>query len=270
MTTDKPAVQTRDVAVAEAEAQSSGFARSVARPERGPLAQLADAIIREGNLEKVKQLIDLQRELRDDAAREAYVRSMAAFRAEVGEIAKRGKANIQHRQDKGGGSNKYSFPKLADVLAVAVPALSRYGLAHNWTTEQGQHGITVTCTISHEAGHERSTSLTAGPDQTGNKNAIQAVGSTVSYLERYTFMALAGLAGSDQDNDALTGEASAVITPQQAETITGLITESGADETAFLAWVLGENAEGKKVADIPRDRFDDCCRELNRKKRAQK
>ena len=43
--------------------------------------------------------------------------------------------------------------------------------------------------------------MAAGPDGSGGKNAIQAIGSTVSYLERYTLLAATGLATEDQDDD---------------------------------------------------------------------
>ena len=36
---------------------------------------------------------------------------------------------------------------------------------------------------------------------TGSKNAIQAIGSTVSYLCRYTLLCVTGLATSDPDDD---------------------------------------------------------------------
>jgi hypothetical protein len=50
-------------------------------------------------------------------------------------------------------------------------------------------------------GHSESTSLSASPDTSGSKNAIQAIGSTVSYLQRYTILALTGLATEDMDDD---------------------------------------------------------------------
>ena len=50
-------------------------------------------------------------------------------------------------------------------------------------------------------GHEKSTSLQAPPDESSGKNSIQAIASTVSYLERYTFLAITGLSTREQDND---------------------------------------------------------------------
>ena len=60
----------------------------------------------------------------------------------------------------------------------------------------------VTCKITHELGHSEETSLSAPADSSGSKNAIQAIGSTITYLQRYTLLALTGLATHEQDDDA--------------------------------------------------------------------
>jgi hypothetical protein len=55
-------------------------------------------------------------------------------------------------------------------------------------------------------GHsEEGAVLEGAPDTSGSKNSIQAVGSTVSYLERYTLLAATGLAAKDQDDDGRGG-----------------------------------------------------------------
>jgi hypothetical protein len=49
----------------------------------------------------------------------------------------------------------------------------------------------------------------SGPhDQSGNKNAIQAIASTVTYLERHTAVAITGVAVSDEEDDDGAGGAS--------------------------------------------------------------
>ena len=47
----------------------------------------------------------------------------------------------------------------------------------------------MTCVVSHRLGHSEENTLTAGRDESGNKNNIQAVGSTITYLQRYTLKA---------------------------------------------------------------------------------
>ena len=66
--------------------------------------------------------------------------------------------------------------------------------------------IRVSCIITHVLGHSEQVSLQCGADQSGKKNNIQAVGSTVTYLERYTLLAATGIAVKDQDDDARRSE----------------------------------------------------------------
>jgi len=85
-------------------------------------------------------------------------------------------------------------------LIKITAELSKHGLSASWRTEQNGQ-IKVTCRISHSMGHYEETSLSADADTSGSKNAIQAVGSTITYLERYSLLAITGLATEDQDND---------------------------------------------------------------------
>jgi hypothetical protein len=52
----------------------------------------------------------------------------------------------------------------------------------------------------------------SGPhDQSGGKNAIQAIASTVTYLERHTAIAITGVAVSDEEDDDGAGGASGSV-----------------------------------------------------------
>ena len=44
--------------------------------------------------------------------------------------------------------------------------------------------------------------MTALADKTGSKNAVQAIGSTVTYLQRYTLIGALGITTADDDMDA--------------------------------------------------------------------
>ena len=50
-------------------------------------------------------------------------------------------------------------------------------------------------------GHSESVTLSAPPDDSGKKNNIQQIASTVTYLERYTLLAATGTAVKEQDDD---------------------------------------------------------------------
>jgi len=160
---------------------------------------------------KLEKLLELKERWDAEEARKMFVSAMAAFKSEPIQILKTKFVNIL-------GGAKFAHATLADVVDAACAAMGRHGLSHKWETKQEGAKITVTCILSHELGHSESTSLFAEPDNTGNKNSIQAVGSTVTYLQRYTLLALTGMATTDQDTDGR-------ITPAQAEQMGPAISE---------------------------------------------
>ena len=93
----------------------------------------------------------------------------------------------------------------------------------SWSTGQTDGSVTVTCHITHEAGHRESVTLSGPPDDSGKKNKIQQVGSTVTYLQRYTLLSSLGLATADQDDDGVAANGKAVlhVTAGQTQEITG-------------------------------------------------
>jgi hypothetical protein len=96
----------------------------------------------------------------------------------------------------------YRHATLDNVSGLIGEALAAVGISHRWETEQLDGGqIRVTCVLTHERGHSERVPLQASPDSSGAKNSIQAVGSTVTYLQRYTLLAATGMAVKDQDND---------------------------------------------------------------------
>ena len=60
--------------------------------------------------------------------------------------------------------------------------------------------VSVECKLTHVGGHSETATLSAAPDASGSKNPVQAVGSTITYLERYTALCLLGIATDDMDD----------------------------------------------------------------------
>jgi hypothetical protein len=85
--------------------------------------------------------------------------------------------------------------------------------------------------------------LQADNDQTGNKNPIQALGSAVSYLQRYSVLCLLGLACADADDDgrstpeARTAPVAEIIKkPTLQEMVKEEAKKKFKDPDAFKAW----------------------------------
>lgn len=162
-----------------------------------PAQMLAVAVQQGADLDRLKQLMDLKDRWEAGEARKAFVAAMSAFKADPVRIIKSKRADIP-------GGAKYSYATLADVYDGALAAMSTHGLSHRFEIEQAAHMVTVTCIVTHELGHSERVTLSAPPDDSGKKNAVQQIASTVHYLERYTFLAATGLASREVDDDART------------------------------------------------------------------
>lgn len=105
----------------------------------------------------------------------------------------------------------------------------------------------MTCKITHIQGHSEETTLLAQPDASGSKNAIQAMGSTITYLERYTLLALTGLATHEDDD----GKASEVeyISEAEGNKILDMITGMKGDLSKFLAYMKIDSLEKMPKSD---------------------
>jgi len=162
-----------------------------------PMDLISRAQASDAPIEKMEQLFSLQIKWEENEAKKAYFRAVANFKAEAVDIVKN--KRVKYKTEK--GVTEYSHAELGQIVNTVTPLLSKHGLSHHWEYGQQDSKIKVTCFLTHEDGYEKSTSLEAPPDTSGGKNGIQAIGSTTSYLERYTFMAMTGLASRDQDDD---------------------------------------------------------------------
>ena len=181
----------------------------------------------------ISQLMDLQERNDKRIAEQAYVKAMANFKKNPPKIDK--DRHVQYDTQK--GRVDYHHASLANVTEKISSALGENGLSASWKTEQQNGNIKVTCSITHELGHSENTSLSGAADLTGSKNAIQAVGSTISYLQRYTLLALTGLATHDMDDDGQTSQDVECITDKQLSTILDMIADKEVDQTKFLKWL---------------------------------
>lgn len=160
-----------------------------------PMQMLQVAIEQNADMEKLKQLMDLSERWEANQARKDFVAAMAGFKSEPAKILKTKAVNIP-------GGAKFMHATLADVCDGVIANLSKHGLSHRWDIVQLENGwVEVTCIVTHEHGHSERTTLRAPPDDSGKKNSIQQIASTVHYLERYTLLAATGLSAKDIDDD---------------------------------------------------------------------
>lgn len=194
-----------------------------------PAEMLSRAIEKGVDVASLEKLVDLHERWEQNQARKAFNHAIAAAKAELPAIVKNREVDFTSNK----GRTNYRHEDFGQIARQVDPILSRHGLSYRFRTEQREGGlIEVTCIISHEAGHSVENSLCAGRDESGNKNNIQAVGSTVTYLQRYTLKAALGLAASN-DDDAKGADPAKVIDDKQASELKGLIDDTETDVRQF-------------------------------------
>lgn len=146
----------------------------------------------------IEKFIELQREEEDRQAERAFNLALSQLQSGMPQISKSGVAKFKTKT----GEMSYNFDSLNDICNALRPLLFEAGLSYSFTQAQEGNQISVKCTIKHKSGHQVSNVLTAPADTTGNKNNIQQIASTVSYLQRYTLKAAFGIASVDDDGAA--------------------------------------------------------------------
>jgi len=208
---------------------------------QSPFDAMQAALNANVDLSKIEKLMELQDRWNANEAKKAYTRAMAEFKKNPLDITKDG--NVKFR-NKLGEMVEYNHATLGNVTEKINSALAIYGLSAGWMTEQKDGLITVTCNITHEMGYRESTSLFAPPDTSGSKNCIQAICSTITYLQRYTLLGLTGLATHDQDDDGKGADEEKVfINDAQKNIILDFISDCEIATEDFLKWLGYESIE---------------------------
>jgi hypothetical protein len=161
-----------------------------------PMALVSLALQQGADLDRLERLMNMQERWEQNEARKAFHKALASFKANPPEIVKDKLVSF------GAGKTAYKHATLGQVASAVGAALADFGLSHRWNVEQLDGGmIKVSCLLSHALGHSESVSMQSTADESGGKNKVQAIGSTVTYLERYTLLAATGVAALEQDMD---------------------------------------------------------------------
>lgn len=210
-------------------------------PKNSPAQMIREAVAGGADLEKLKGLLELQERWELNESRKAFFEAMAMFSANAPEIEKDKEVSF--------GTTKYRHATLSNVTKKVREELSKWGLSANWKMAQTNGSVTVTCVITHKQGYSQETTLSASVDSSGSKNAIQAVGSTVTYLERYTLLAATGLATSEMDDDGR-GTAGDIISDKELSQLRDLLAEKNANEEKFCEYMKIDSLEK-----LPKSRY---------------
>lgn len=209
-----------------------------------PMDMLNKAVESGADLDKLEKLMDLQERWESREAKKQYLEAKTIFLADCPPVVK----------TKKGHNSKYS--PLANTIKIVNPLLTGCGFSYDWKIVQTDGSITVTCILSHRDGHSEECPLTASSDDSGNKNDIQALGSTVQYLKRYSFEAIIGISSQDEDDDG-NGTVGYINNDQISELLE--LNEKRENTPEQLCNYLGVSA----LAYLPKTRFHEAKQAVN-------
>lgn len=186
-----------------------------------PMVSMIERIAMDPNadLAKLERMLELKEKHEATQAKAAFASAFAAASAEFPTIPLNGK-----------GHNGKPYATLKDITAGTRPVLSRHGLTLSFSIEVGDQVI-VTAELMHKDGHSKSTSIALPRDNSGSKNAVQAVGSTQTYGQRYTAQAILGLSlGDDAEDDGNAGGGAETISAEQFIELRNKAADAGVSE----------------------------------------
>ena len=149
-------------------------------------------------------------------------------------------ALVEIKNRNGGIQSTYALWE--DINEAVRPVLHAHGFGLSFRTRQDGATLTITGVLSHRDGHAEEASITLPHDASGSKNAVQAIGSSVSYGKRYTAGELLNLTSRGDDDDGAAAGANTISEGQYHE-LRNLIEEAGADEARFAAFMKVQHLE---------------------------
>lgn len=205
-----------------------------------PYDMVTQAVMNGASVDVVGKLLDLHERWEANRARKAFDAAVSDAKAEIPKV-------VKNRS----GHNSTRYADFSAYAQVVDPIISRHGLSYRFRTVQTDR-ISVTCILSHRDGHSEENTLSGPADKTGNKNDIQAIGSTLTYLQRYTLVQALGLAASNDDNGKAAGgndDAFATVSAEQVKALQDKIVEVGGDPVKALRMLKIERFDDLLAAD---------------------
>jgi hypothetical protein len=157
-------------------------------------------------VDKLERLIAMQERIIAQDARADFFAAFSAMQGELPTIGEKGQIIVN-------GQVRSSYARNEDIQEAVRPILQRHGFALSFRNEFKDGLLKITGILSHRSGHTEQDEFIARPDDSGQKNNIQQLGSTRSYGQRYTTMALLNIATRGEDDDGHRAGKPAVVAP---------------------------------------------------------
>lgn len=146
------------------------------------------------DIEKMERLLEMQARVETRQAEVAFAEDFAAMQPKLPTITMNGE--IVHK-----GQVISQFSDWPNINKVVTPILSEHGFSLSFKPAEKEGKTAVTAILRHRMGHQDEATLSLPTDTSGAKNAVQAVGSSLTYGKRYTGVLILNLTIEGEDDD---------------------------------------------------------------------
>lgn len=148
------------------------------------------------DIDKMERLLQMQERVQARDAEVVFSSAFAKMQPELPAISRN--AQIVHK-----GQVISDYAEWSDISKAITPILARFGFSLSFKPAEMGSRVAVTAVLRHEDGHKDEATLPLPTDTSGAKNAVQAVGSTLTYGKRYAAILLLNIRveGDSADDD---------------------------------------------------------------------
>lgn len=180
------------------------------------------------DLDKMERLLSMKERIDKEENSRQFNADMASMQIEMPSVAERGT----------GHNIKYAT--FEDINDVAKPIMSKYGFAVSFKVVETERGVRVTGLLLHRSGHREETEMTFPSDTSGSKNAVQALGSSISYAKRYIMSAMLNITTRGEDDNGFAAVPDAIVSFSQAAELNALLARCKPETQTGVSNIYGD------------------------------
>lgn len=208
------------------------------------------------DITKLEKLLDWRKTTLAEEAEREFNSAMATIQGKMRAVA----ADANNPQTK----SKYASYFALDKAIRQIYSSEGIGLSFNTEDSPKEDHVRVVCFVTRGS-HTRKYHIDMPADGKGAKGGdvmtkTHAVGSAMTYGQRYLLKMIFNIAIGDDDDGNAAGRDIPRISQLQADTIRDLLEANGKDRGKFLTW-----AKVEQIEDIRADYFQACVDAIKRK-----
>jgi len=197
------------------------------------------------DVEKFERLMAMHERIQAKRAEQSFNFDLAQMQPNLPTVTNRGQ--IVHN-----GKVISTYAYFEDIVETVRPLMAANGFSLTYQVKQDGDKMAVTGILRHRDGHNEQTTLALPIDMSGAKNAVQGMGSSLTYAKRYVICALLNITTGGEDDDAQS--ATDFISADQKSELVALLQETGSDVPKFLKYIGANSLDEIRASDFNKAR----------------